>query len=356
MRTALPLVLFAVLPLSVPATGQQVERLLVCNKGAASLSIFDPATRTELAVVPTGDGPHEVAVAPDGRTAVVTDYGSQTPGTTLTVVDVLRGERVRTIELGLDERDAAGEPRRKAFPRPHGIAFVAADRVVVTSESARRLIEVDVTAGRVLRTWTTPQRTMHMVALAPDRGRAFATSVHDGDVACLDLRAEPPAAPVVIACGDGAEGLAVDPVRGFCWVGNRAAHTLSIVDPATATVVALLPTDDLPFRVAFTPDGARALVSCADAGTVQVFDAAERRLERTIAVAGDTSEASPLPMGICVDAAGERAYVACGRGEYVAVLRLADGARLDRLATRAGPDGIAIVRVAEPARDASVIR
>jgi DNA-binding beta-propeller fold protein YncE len=42
-----------------------------------------------VATVPTGDAPHEVAVAPDGRRAVGTNYGTrETPGSNLTVIDV----------------------------------------------------------------------------------------------------------------------------------------------------------------------------------------------------------------------------------------------------------------------------
>lgn len=332
---------------------RHTDRLLVCNKGAASLSIFDVATRAEVAVVPTGTGPHEVTVSADGRTAIVADYGDQKPGTTLTIVDVLRGERLRTVEVA---REQDGE--RRLCPRPHGLAFAGADRVVVTSEATRRLVLFDPAAGLAARTWTTPQRTMHMVALSPDGARAFATSIHDGDLAVFDLGGDAPGPAAVVPCGAGAEGLAVDPVRGLVWVGNRDADTVSIVDPVQAKVIATLQTDAFPFRVAFAPSGEVALVSCAEGGTVQVFEPATRRLLHTIAIGGDGSEVSALPMGACVDPDGRFAYVSCGRGEFVAVLSLADGVLVDRIAARAGPDGIALARIVldEPAGDGTVIR
>ena len=79
-----------------------------------------------LATLPTGQGPHEVAISRDGSVAVVTDYGAQGPGgNTLTVIDV-PGQRVaRTIELG-------------QYRRPHGIVFLPGDSLVaVTSEASR---------------------------------------------------------------------------------------------------------------------------------------------------------------------------------------------------------------------------
>lgn len=337
---------------------QHHDRLLVCNKGAASLSIFDLATRREVAVVPTGIGPHEVAVAPDGRTAVVSDYGDRTPGHTLTVVDVLRGERLRTIELTRTETSADGAEEAKLVLRPHGVQFTNDHTIVVTSESSRRLVQFDLTDGRALRSWTTPQGTMHMVALAGDGSRAFATSIRDGDLAVFDLRGDAAQPIAVVACGEGSEGLAVDPVRGEVWVGNRAANSLTIVDPATGTAVATLATADFPFRIAFPPRGGSALVSCAEGGEVQVFDTATRKLARSIPISGDGSELSPLPMGICTDRDGRFAYVACGRGEFVAVLDLREGKLIDRLPARAGPDGIAVAHVADAEAPAprSVIR
>lgn len=349
-----PTILLAATLLASTLAAQQHDRLLVCNKGAASLSIFDLATRRELAVVPTGTGPHEVAVSADGRTAVVSDYGDRTPGHTLTVIDVLRGERLRTIELvRLDDDDAT---EAKQVLRPHGIRFTGEHTVVVTSESSRRLVQFDLTDGRALRSWTTPQSTMHMVALANDGSRAFATSIRDGDLALFDLRGDAAQPLAVVACGEGSEGLAVDPVCGEVWVGNRAANSISVVDPTQRKVVATLATADFPFRIAFAPGGGPALVSCTEGGEVQVFDAATRELTRSIPISGDGSELSPLPMGICTDREGRFAYVACGRGEFVAVLDLTAGKLVDRMPTRAGPDGIAVAHIvgdeaAPPAAD-----
>ena len=59
--------------------------LIVLNKSDDTAWLFDGATGEKRAEVPTGGAPHEVAVSPDGALAVVTDYGAETPGNTLTV-------------------------------------------------------------------------------------------------------------------------------------------------------------------------------------------------------------------------------------------------------------------------------
>ena len=325
-----------------PARAETTDRLLVCNKQDASVSIFDPATRQEIAVLPTGEGPHEIAISPDGRTAVVSDYGAQRPGSTLTVIDVVTCRVLRTIALHDTVAGDDQQPRERRFLRPHGSAFLDATHLVVTSESTRRLIVVDLANDRVDRSMATPQTTMHMVALSPNRRQAFATSIREGSVALFDLDGTD--APTIVATGAGAEGLAVNPVSGEAWIGNRAANTISVVDMA-GRVVFQTDTGDFPFRVAFSNGGDVALVTCAESGDVHVFDARTKDLLAVISISGDASELSPMPMGITVDPDSRFAYVACGRGEFVAVLDLAQRRVVDRIAARAGPDGIGYARV-----------
>src|SRR6185295_15169127 len=49
--------------------------LVVANKDDATVSLLDLASGRIAATVPTGDGPHEVAISPDGRQAVVSNTG-----------------------------------------------------------------------------------------------------------------------------------------------------------------------------------------------------------------------------------------------------------------------------------------
>src|SRR5687768_9380285 len=96
--------------------------LLVLNKSDDTMSLIDLASNEVRATLPTGDGPHEVAVSSDGKTAVVTNYGDNaSPGKTLTVIDVPAKKVLRTIDLG-------------SYSRPHGIVWLQGDEVAVTVE------------------------------------------------------------------------------------------------------------------------------------------------------------------------------------------------------------------------------
>src|SRR5689334_1737239 len=82
--------------------------LLVLNKAANELAIVDPSSGKVAGRVAVGESPHEMAVSADGRYAFVTNYGSQTPGQTLSMIDIAAMKETRRIDLA---------PLRK----PHGI-------------------------------------------------------------------------------------------------------------------------------------------------------------------------------------------------------------------------------------------
>ena len=100
----------------------------------------------------------------------------------------------------------------------------------------------------------------------------------------------------------------------------------------------------MPSRVAFTPAGDLALVTCAESGELMIVDAATKKLLRECSIHGDRSEQSSLPLGVVSGSDGRRAYVACARGEFVAVVDLQKAEVVDRIDTRRGPDGVAYAR------------
>ncbi|MCB9914937.1 MAG: beta-propeller fold lactonase family protein [Planctomycetes bacterium] len=321
--------------------------LVVLNKSEASASLLDPASGAVLATLPVGAGPHEAATSPDGRTVVVCNYGQDEPGSSLTVLDPRTREVRATIDLG-------------PYQRPHGIAFLPdGARVAVTCEVQRKLVVVDVAKGEVSAAHDTTQYVSHMVALAPDGARAYVANIGSGSVSVLDLAKGELVRTV--ATGAGCEGIAVRPGSGEVWTTNRGADTLSILAPDTLEVTATLACGAFPIRVAFTPDGARALVSCARADAVEVWDAAKRERLATIpmtvaSVAEEEREgrvfsdaaAQAMPVGILVRPDGREAYVANTMADQVTVLDLQTLAVKGHLRAGKEPDGMCWVPPAAP--------
>jgi len=339
-RTALAAAVAGALALGpASATEAPGATLVVLAKAEARASLVDPASGAVVTTIPTGEGPHEVAVSPDGRTAVVTNYGSRSrPGGSLTVIDVAAARAVRTIDVG-------------AGARPHGIAFLDRTRAAVTAEGAKALLVVDVARGEVEARIETGQEIAHMVAVTPDGRRAFVANIGSGTVTAVDVPGRRVLAHV--PTGEGAEGVAVTPDGREAWVTNRAADTLSVVDVASLRVVATLPCASFPIRIAFAPGGRRALVTNARSGDVAVLDVAERReVARISAALADAGGEGRLlafrgstPIGVLVSPNGARAFVAHASADAVAEFDLATGKVVRTIVAGREPDGMAWVPV-----------
>lgn len=323
--------------------------LLVLNKSDDTVSLVDLQTKEIRATLPTGDGPHEVAVSPDGKTAVVTNYGdSQHPGNTLSVIDLPGKKVVRTIELG-------------NYSRPHGVAWLQGDDVAVTVEASKALLVVSTSEGKVKHAIPTDQVGSHMVAISPKHRRAFTANIGSGSTTVVDLSSNKRITDV--ATGKGAEGIAVAPDGSEVWVTNRDANTISVVDPATLKITATLEPGEIPIRVKFTPDGTRALISNARSGDVAVFDTVTKKLVGRVPMqaAGEKLPRNdgrplvsqfgdgPVPVGILMPEPLSVAFVANTNADTVTVIDLETLKIVGRLKAGREPDGLGYSTLTLPA-------
>ncbi len=323
--------------------GGEAGTLIVLNKAQATASLIDLATGDEVMQLPTGDGPHEAAIAADGTTLVVANYGTRVPGNSLTVIDLVERRVVRTISLG-------------EYHRPHGLAFLPDGRLLVTAEAERNLLIVDLNAGDAdgdadgdggdaggdgggVVAIATDQQGSHMVAATPDGTRAFVANIGSGSMTAIDLATN--TVIETVQTGGGAEGIDVTPDGNELWVSNRADDTVTVLDTRTLEVLATLKSPTFPIRVKITPDGRNALVSNARSGDVTVFDCATRERVALISMGGDDVEGEPTPVGILMPPAGRFAYVANTRANFVTVIDLATWQIVGRLVAGEEPDGMA---------------
>jgi YVTN family beta-propeller protein len=311
--------------------------LVVLNKAEATASLIDLRSHEIVATVPTGVGPHEVAVSDTGNVAVVTNYGTrESPGHTLTVIDVGGGQAMHTIEL-------------TDFHRPHGIAFIDGERVLVTAEEEKAVVCVDIYAQGIPFTISTQQDVSHMVAITPDRQRAFVANIGSGTVTALDLVQ----GTVIrsLPTGAGAEGIDVTPDGRQVWVTNRDADTVTVIDASSLETLANLPSESFPIRAAATPSSEHVLVTNAGSGVVNVFDTASKTLLESIPIRlevgdtqgrmfGDRFPDSSVPIGILVHPDGHEAYVAHANADVITILDLDNFEPIGTLTAGKEPDGL----------------
>ena len=303
-----------------PAAARPAGTLLVGNKGENSVSFIDLASGAELGRAATGRMPHEIAVSPDGRQAAVVAYG----GSTIDIFDVATRARVRTIELAPNEG-------------PHGIAWLADGRILATTERSQSLAIVDTRRGDAVSAIATGQQGTHMVAVSPDRRRAYTANIGAGTVSVLDLAAGTKLRD--IAVGGAPEGIALTPDGRTLWVGDLQGARVQAFDTASFARVAEVATGPVPIRVVASPDGRWIVTSNLGCGCLTIIDAQTRARVREVAVAG--SEAS-RQVTLIFSADGLRLHAAETGRNQVAEVELATGRVLRRLPAGAQGDGLAI--------------
>lgn len=335
MIRKLPMIALLLSLTAVADTYPSNGMLLVGNKSAHTLWVLDATTGEKIGEFPTGTGPHEVEVSPDGRLAVVTNYGGESPGNSLTVIDITGHQVERTIDLG-DHR------------RPHGIGFRPGGELVVTTEDSDHLLVVDIESGEVVSEIAVGKGTAHMVAVGPEGRHAWVTNISAGTLEKVDLKAGEVVGST--ATGNGAEGVAVARGGREIWVTNRGDDTISVVAADNLETLATLESTGFPIRVVMTPDGRHALVTNARAATLSVFDTGKRELIARVGIADPDAEyrdtllgRAALPIGIEIHPDGSRAYVAVSDGDEVAVIDTGSWAITQRWSTGREPDALGIV-------------
>jgi YVTN family beta-propeller protein len=307
--------------------------LVVSNMNDHTATILDAATGRVHATLPTGEGPHEVAISRDGRTALVSNYGVRgKAGSTITVIDVARASVARTLAL-------------TGFERPHGMAFLPGDTLVaVTAEAGRAVLLVDVRDGRIADTLQTNGRGSHMLALTARGDRVFTANIPDGTVSAIDVSGRD--STRLFRVGRVPEAVAVTPDGGSVWVGSNRDSTVLVLDARTGAVADTLRDFGMPYRIVVSPDAQVAVVSDPVKGEVRAFGVADRKQRFLLAVPRDSLVAtaevpgSPSPEGVAISRDSRWAFVTLQGRNRVITIDLARGAITGWAPTGTWSDGI----------------
>jgi DNA-binding beta-propeller fold protein YncE len=307
---------------TVPAAAQVpglTGTVIVTNKSPATATLVDVASGTTLATLPTGNGPHEIVISRDGRTAVVTDYGTgPQPGSSLTIIDVRARKVIRQLPLG-------------EYRRPHGIVFLPGDSLVaVTVEASRAVLVVNIRAMTIVKAVATEKSGSHMLGVAADGVRAWTGDIGSNTVTELDLATgralrsiDVPAQPEAInVTADGSEA----------WVGSNAMGRVSVVDARTGSVTTAAEGFGWPYRVLFSPDATLVLMPDYRGETLRFVERTTRRELGRMAFTGGG------PQGITITPNGRHALLSLSTRGKVAVIDVATRTVVGELAVGETPD------------------
>ena len=311
--------------------------ILVGSKQARTLAMVDAGTLEVVARIPIPEDPHEVVIGPDGRTAWVSHLGD--------------GRMHILSRIDLVHRRALSAFDTRPLEGAHGL-FAHGDSMWFTAVGSKAIARIDTgpeASLRIAQVLGTGQDNSHMMWVSRD-GRtmlvanagAATMSLFRLDEPRVNTGAATPYAPNpapdwsvhLLPAGQKAEGFAVKPDETEAWVGNDDG-SITVLDLVAgklrSTFIADIPGAN---RLRFTPDGRRLIATTHTGPELAVFDAATRQLIRRVPI--EQHGAS----GIAIEANGNRAFIACPRDHFVAVVDLARLERTSTIDVGREPDGI----------------
>ena len=304
--------------------GQTTKPVLVAlNKADSTLAIIDPMTMKVLGKVATGDSPHEVVLSADGKTAFVANYGAQTPGSSISVIDTVTLKEIRRFDVA-------------PLMRPHGL-LVIGGKLYFTAEVNRVIARYDPVANKIDWLMGTGQTGSHMVVGTGDQKHFYTSNIGSDSVTSFEFANVPPAGSKVTHIGIGKQPEAIDlsPDGKEIWAGLNAEGAIDVVDTATNKFKEKVNIGGRPYRVRFTPDGKYVVNSMIATKELLVIDAATKKELKRIKL-------ESVPLGIVFSADGKTAFVSANEPDLILKINLESGEVLGRVDSSKAPDGIAV--------------
>lgn len=305
--------------------GQTKPVLVSLNKADATLAIVDPATMAITAKVPTGEGPHEVVLTPDGKTAFVANYGNQTPGSTISVIDIATAKELRRVDVS-------------PLLRPHGIQLISG-KLYFTAEMNRLIARYDPVANKIDWMMGSGQNGTHMVAGSADQKKFVTANIGSDSVTIFEFQNVPPTPGpskiTHVTVGKQPEAVDLSPDGKEVWTGLNVEGMVEVVDATTYKSVQKINTNGRPYRVRFTPDGKQVVCTILQTKELVVIDAATKREVKRIKL-------DSIPLGIVFSNDGKTAFVTAGQPDLLLKVNLDSGQVTGRVDTGKVPDGVAV--------------
>src|SRR5688572_3766116 len=307
------------------ALSAQDFELAIVEKKAGAVGFYSPEGK-RLAGVKIGEHPHEIVVAPDNRTAYVSDNGilwmqyAGEGGNTISIVDLKDRKKIGVIDLG-------------NYRRPHGMALDARrNRLVSTIENPDGLLLIDLNTRKVLRKYDVQGEDPHMVILSADGEYAFVSNTSSSTIAAIHLES---GKTKLIKTDKRPQGAVRSNDGKLIYLTNSDGNSIVILDVAKQEIVGRIATGNGPGRVVMTPDG-KALIYNLQAGEGAAFaDIASRKQTHEIRLPGQ-------PLSLTMSPDGKYVYAGIQDKDTVVAISVAERkiVRSFRTPEGAGPDPV----------------
>ena len=289
----------------------------VANEGGRALTAIDAGTNRVVATLTGIEGPHNVQVAPDGRTVwAVSGHDSLAA-----MVDAASLKLHGTVRTGMG---------------PAHVVLTPDGRQAYTSNGSDDTVSaIDVASMKTLA--TIPVGSFpHGMRPSPDGNWLYVANAKGTTVSAIDTRSNRVTAAIEVGKNPVQVGFA--PGGDVAYVSLNGEDAVGKIDVPTRRLVAKTKVGDGPIQVYVSPDGKYLLAANQGspdqpARTVSIIDTA------TFSVT-DTVETGNGAHGVVIDPSSRHAYVTNIHGNDVAVLDLRERKVVARIPVRAEPNGI----------------
>ena len=298
--------------------------LFVANQGEHTALLIDLASRKTISTTGVDINGHEVVVAADGHLGYVPIYGNSgvgkpgTDGASIEIVDLQTGRAIDILNL----------PKPV---RPHCAKFGPDGLLYVTAELANAVYAIDVHSRKVVAEIPTGRPESHMLVISPDGARAYTANVSTGTISVLDLRKH--ALVTVIPVAKKVQRLSLSPDGKSLFTHDQDAPRIAVIDTSTNVISGWLDLSSTVYSSQPTPDG-KFLVADSPQGKLFVVSLSTSALEKTYDIPAALGEVTITPDG-------SRAYVSCPQAGTIEVLNLQQGKLEEPIRLTKGVDGLA---------------
>jgi len=210
---------------------------------------IDMTTNTVIAAAKVGSVPKYVAVTPNNKYALVSNWCSFS----ITVVDLATFAPIREIPVG-------------RYPRGL-VSTKDSSRVYFTVMGAARIGFIDMTTFET-KTWKSAASTPRHVVLSPDDKILYVS--HNLSSIVTSHNAANGRVLRRVATGTEPRTMEIAPDGSALWVVNYASNTLTVVNTSTMLVQQSIATPPKPIGVTYEPTRRRVWVACYG-GQIRVY-------------------------------------------------------------------------------------
>lgn len=304
--------------LAVCAAPAASHMVVVLNSGEASVSLIDPATRTEVRRFAVGKEPHHLLRTPDGSALIVANAVSND----LHFLDPVSGEIRRRVRNIADPYQLGFSPDRQWFVTA-ALRLNRIDVYAVDGEGLQKNL-------RPVRQISVPQAPSHLVFSA-DSQFVFATLQDSHEVVAVRLSDQSVAWKMKV--GDLPAGIWITPDDRHLLVGVMGRDYVEVIDWRERRRVKRIATGRGAHNFRPMGDGRHVFVSNRVDGTISVLDmhTLEKKYDITVPNGPDCMEMA---------ADGRTLWVTQRWAKSVAIVDVAERRVVQTIAVGRSPHGI----------------